>query len=89
MSELAKPVATWRKIVAAVLDFFTIFFIGGFAIAKLAGGETANGFELHGLPAFALFALVVAHFVVGSKYLGGRLWQRILGARYRNSPVIS
>ncbi|SDR03233.1 hypothetical protein SAMN05444161_1368 [Rhizobiales bacterium GAS191] len=76
-----KPVATWRKVIPAIPDFFTIFLVGGFAIAKLTGGETQGGFQLSGGPAFILFALIVAYFVIGSKYLGGTLWQRVLGTR--------
>jgi DMSO reductase anchor subunit len=74
-------VPTWKKVVAAILDFFTVFLIGGFIIAKLAGGETEGGFELKGLPALVLFALIVAYFVIGHRYAGGTIWQRILKTR--------
>lgn len=77
----AKPVATWRKVVAAILDFLTIFFVGGYIIGYLTGNLTGEGFKLEGGPALVLFALIVCYFVVGSKYLGGTLWQRILAAR--------
>lgn len=68
---------TWKKVIAAILDFFTVFLIGGFVIAKLTGGETEGGFELKGLPAIVLFALVIAYFAVGYRYAGGTIWQRI------------
>ena len=29
----AKPVSTWRKVLAATFDFITIFFAGGYAVA--------------------------------------------------------
>lgn len=74
-------VSTWRKVSAAVLDFLTIFFAGGYVIGALTGNLTSDGFELEGLPALFLFALTVAYFVVGHKYAGGTLWQRILRAR--------
>ncbi|MEZ5870347.1 MAG: hypothetical protein R3D32_00630 [Nitratireductor sp.] len=80
MSE-AKPVSTWRKVVAAILDFFTIFFVGGYIIAKLTGNTTEGGFELNGTPALVLFAVMIAYFWLGSKYAGGTLWQRILKVR--------
>jgi DMSO reductase anchor subunit len=81
MTDVAKPVATWRKVVAAILDFLTVFFVGGYAIGYLTGNATAEGFKLQGTPALILFALIVAYFVAGSKYLGGTVWQRILYPR--------
>jgi len=77
----AKPVATWRKVLAAIFDFITIFFAGGYAVGYLTGSLTPDGFELQGGPALLLFAVIVAYIVVFSKYLGGTLWQRILKAR--------
>lgn len=71
-------VATWRKVVAAVLDFLMVFFIGGYAIGYLTGNVTDEGFKLNGAPAIVLFALIIVYFVTGSKYLGGTVWQRIL-----------
>jgi hypothetical protein len=75
------PVPTWRKVLAAILDFFTIFFVGGFIIARLTGGTTDGGFNLQGLPAIILFGLIVAYFWVGYRYAGGTIWQRILKTR--------
>ena len=63
---------------AAILDFLMVFFVGGYAIGYLTGGTTAEGFKLEGAPAIVLFALIVVYFVAGSKYLGGTVWQRIL-----------
>ena len=79
--ETAKRASTWRKVLAAILDFFTIFIIGGYVIAKLTGGTTEGGFELNGMPAIILFVVVIAYFWVGSRYAGGTLWQRILRSR--------
>ena len=81
MTDVAKPVATWRKVVAAILDFLTVFFVGGYAIGYLTGHVTSEGFKLEGAPALILFALIVVYFVAGSKYLGGTVWQRILYPR--------
>ncbi len=81
MTDTVKPVATWRKVLAAILDFFTVFFVGGYAIARLTGNMTADGFKLEGMPALVLFALIVVYFVAGSKYPGGTIWQRILYKR--------
>jgi hypothetical protein len=73
-----KPVATWRKVVAAILDFLMVFFVGGYIIGKFTGNLTEDGFKLEGTPALVLFAIIIAYFVIGSKYLGGTLWQRVL-----------
>ena len=70
-----------RKVLAAILDFFTIFIAGGYGIARLTGGLTEGGFSISGGPFFLLLAVVVAYFVILSKFLGGTLWQRVLGTR--------
>lgn len=75
----ARKVATWRIILAFVLDFFTAFFVLGYIVARLTGNTTEGGFSLEGGPAIALFALIIAYFYFGGKF-GGTLWQRILGA---------
>ena len=77
----AAPVATWRKVVAAILDFFSIFFVGGYAIGKYTGNLTEDGFKLQGAPALLLFAIIIAYFVIFTRYLGGTPWQRLLGVR--------
>ncbi|SFB44171.1 RDD family protein [Rhizobium sp. NFR07] len=84
MSDVAitpKAPSTWRIVLAAILDFFTIFWVAGLAVAWLFGGMTDNGFSLDGGPAFLCFALMVAYFVVFNKYLGGTIWKRILKAK--------
>jgi len=53
----------------------------GYSIGYLTGGLTEDGFNFHGGPAFVLFALIILYFVVFSRYLGGTLWQRLLGVR--------
>ena len=78
---VAKPVSTWRKVFAAILDFIFVFAIAGYVIARATGNVSDEGFELKGPPAFLLFAIVVLYFVVFSRYLGGTLWQRLLGVR--------
>lgn len=76
-----RPIAHWRIILAAILDFFTVFFALGYLIAQFTGGTTSGGFKLNGLPALVLIALIVAYFWIGRKHLGGTIWQRILKAR--------
>ncbi len=74
----ARP-ATWKIVVAAILDFLLVFFAAGYAIAMLTGGTTEDGFALNGAPALVLFALVIAYFVVMNKWLGGTVFKRLFG----------
>ena len=76
-----KGPATWRIVLAALLDFLTAFFALGFLVASLTGGLTDNGFQLNGWPALLLFALIIAYFVIFNKFLGGTIWKWILKAR--------
>lgn len=75
-----------KKVFAAILDFFTIFIIGGVVIANMTGGTTEGGFKLEGMPALLLFALIIAYFVVGSK-TGGTIWQRVFGVKKKPEAV--
>jgi hypothetical protein len=68
----------WKRGLAATLDFFTVFFGGGYVVGRLTGMTTENGFNLTGWPAFALFALIFVYFWIGRRYAGGTLWDRIL-----------
>jgi len=75
--------ATWRLVLAAILDFITAFSVLGYLVARATGGLTENGFQLTGMPALLLFALIIAYFVIFNKFLGGTIWRWILGARKR------
>jgi hypothetical protein len=86
---MRKPVATWRIVLAAFLDFFTAFLVLGYLIALMTGETTGGGFHLSGLSALFLFALVAAYFVVLGRYLGGTLWQRLLGTKRPYIPAPS
>jgi hypothetical protein len=88
MSNLSPPCAAprhsaamWRKVVAAALDFLFAFFIAGFVVGYLTGNLTKSGFELNGAPALVVFAAIALYFVVFTRFLGGTLWQRVLGVR--------
>jgi hypothetical protein len=76
---LKKPF--WRRGIAGLLDFMTVFFGGGYVIGSLTGEMTSDGFHLTGLAALALFALIFLYFYAGWKVVGGTIWQRVLGAR--------
>ena len=68
----------FRKIIAAVLDFITIFAVSGVVVGYFTGNLTEHGFEMEGWPALLTFAIMIAYFVVFTKYLGGTIWRRIL-----------
>ena len=76
---IASPVraAIWKRVIASILDFLTIFFAAGYVIASVTGDTTSGGFQLNGLPALILFAVVVAYFYICRRHLGGTLWDRI------------
>jgi len=77
---MSDHVPTWRIVLAAILDFLTVFFVGGYVIALITGDTTEGGFSLNGLPAVVLFAVIILYFVLARR-VGGTLWQRILRAR--------
>ena len=84
MQDNNQPVAYWRVILAAVLDFLTAFLVLGYLVAKVTGSTTDGGFSLSGGPAILFFVLLVAYFVIGNR-VGGTLWRRILGVPPRRA----
>ncbi|MGH6664266.1 MAG: hypothetical protein ACREB2_05115 [Pseudolabrys sp.] len=69
----------WKRVLAAILDFFTVFFVVGWIIGHFTGQTTDNGFKLDGGPAILLFAVLIAYFFIGRRYAGGgTLWDRML-----------
>jgi uncharacterized RDD family membrane protein YckC len=78
MAELVERAAIWKRVTAAILDFLTIFALGGYVIGKITGDTTAEGFNLTGIPALVLFAVIVVYFYLGRRWAGGTLWDRIL-----------
>lgn len=81
----AATAPTWKVVLAAGLDSISAFLFFGYLVAALTGNTTDTGFQLNGMPALALFALVIAYFVIGNR-TGGTLWKRILGVPPRR-PV--
>jgi hypothetical protein len=72
MLQPAVPAATWKRAVAALLDFLT-----GYLIGLSTGSLTADGFNLTGASALLLFAVLAAYFFVGRRFAGGTLWDRV------------
>jgi hypothetical protein len=70
-----------RRVIAAILDFFTVFVGGGIAIAWATGNLQQGGFKLEGSTALVLFALIAVYFFACPRFLGGTLWQHILRTR--------
>ncbi len=79
MSDKSKP-ATWRLVIAFIFDLIGSFAGFGYVIATITGDTTDGGFELTGMPALILFAVVIAYMVLMPRF-GGRLFQRLLRAR--------
>lgn len=80
-TDTPKPVSTTRKVFAAILDFIFVMVIGGYVIGYMTGNVSDEGFELKGGAAFLLFAIIILYFVIFTRYLGGTVWQRLLGVR--------
>ena len=76
-----KQASTLRKVFAAILDLIFVFGIGGYIIGYATGNLTSEGFDLKGGPALLLFAIVILYFIVFTRYLGGTVFQRLLGVR--------
>ena len=66
---------------ADVLDFVTIFLVGGLIVAGLTGNLTWTGWTLYGWAGWAHTLVIVVYFWLGRWYLGGTIWQRIFGIR--------
>jgi hypothetical protein len=79
MAEAPTPAPTWKIVLAAILDFLTVFFVAGYVIGWLLGGLTNHGFNLTGFPALLLLVAIIAYFVLGKRVFGGTVWNRILG----------
>jgi hypothetical protein len=77
---------TWKRVLAALLDFFTVFIVGGMIIGRLTGETAPGGFSLTGTAAAVLLALIVIYFYVGRRVIGGTLWDRILRIRRPQPP---
>jgi hypothetical protein len=77
MSEPVQAAPVWKRVVATILDFLTVFFGVGLLIAWATGNTTSSGFNLDGAPALLLFAIIVVYFFAGRKYAGGTIWDRI------------
>lgn len=76
---MANILGSFLSVIAGILDFVTVFLVGGFVIACFAGGLTSSGFKLEGFTALALFGLIIAYYVIANRYFGGPLWKHLLG----------
>ena len=81
MTEPLPSPPTWKIVLAAILDFLTIFLVGGYIIGWASGEVSKEGFNLSGLSAIALLAVIVAYFVLGKRIFGGTLWKRVFGIK--------
>jgi len=79
MAEPAAAAPIWKRILAPILDWITVFAVGGYLIGAATGGLEPGGFNLQGWPALLLLAVVIAYFYVGRRLAGGTLWDRFFG----------
>lgn len=77
MTEPARA-ATWRVVVAWIIDIFGGFLVFGYVIGLIFGGSTDTGFRLQGWTALLLFAVLIAYVIGFNRYLGGTIGKRIM-----------
>ena len=79
MAEPTVAAPTWKRILAPILDWVTVFSVGGYLIGATTGGLEPGGFDLQGWPALLLLVVVIAYFYIGRRVVGGTLWDRFFG----------
>jgi len=80
-----------KRALATVVDSILCFVGFGFIIALLTGGvnESGIGFSLDGLPAFMVFFLWFAYYVVMEATIGATVGKLIVGIRVKKSDESS
>jgi uncharacterized RDD family membrane protein YckC len=58
-----QPIGVGRRAVAVIIDGILLMIVG-YALASILGGATSSGFDLQGGPAFILFGVALAYFIV-------------------------
>lgn len=76
---MMQHVSVGLRFVAQLIDGLIVFFGLGYLIAVLSGSTTRGGFELTGGPAFLLFFLGLAYFVLLEGLLGATLGKLAVG----------
>ncbi|WP_439572330.1 RDD family protein [Phreatobacter sp.] len=77
---MAEPTrtATWRVVVAYLIDIFGGFLVFGYVIGLIFGGATDKGFSLQGWRAILLFVVLAAYVIGANRYIGGTIGKRIM-----------
>ncbi|MAM08984.1 MAG: hypothetical protein CML23_00685 [Rhizobiaceae bacterium] len=76
----------WRIVLAYFFDVFTLFWGVGYLIGWLTGQLTPNGFDLEGSPAFLLYGIMAAYFVLCHFFLRGTIWRHIFRVSRQVKP---
>jgi hypothetical protein len=79
MAEPSAAAPIWKRVLAPLLDWITVFAVGGYLIGAATGGLEPGGFNLQGWPALLLLVVVILYFYVGRRLAGGTLWDRFFG----------
>lgn len=67
---LARP-AFWRRGLAGLFDFLTVFFVGGYLVGSLTGRRRKTGLICAAWRRSRCLAPIVPYFYLGWKVLGG------------------
>lgn len=75
-----EAVGVGRRAVAIIIDTILLMIVG-WVIASFTGGTTTSGYEINGGPAFLLFLIAMAYYVVMEVQWGGTLGKMALGLK--------
>ena len=75
-----ETVGVGKRAVAVIIDTVIMFAIA-YGVAMFTGNTTEEGFSMNGAPAFALFFIGIAYFVVMEATMGGTLGKKALGIK--------
>ena len=67
-----EPVGVGRRAVAIIIDSILLGIVA-YLVASVTGGTTSEGFQLSGAPAFLVFLVAMAYYVVMEKTSGATL----------------
>lgn len=75
-----QTVGVGKRAVAVIIDAI-ILFVVAYVLAMFTGSTTEDGFQMNGAPAFLLFFISFAYYIVLEAVMGGTLGKKALGIK--------
>lgn len=75
-----QTIGVGKRAVAVIIDAI-IMFVVAYVLAMFTGSTTEDGFQMNGGPAFLLFFISFAYYIVLEATMGGTLGKKILGIK--------